>query len=470
VAGRVGRCDEWGLPHRISAAALRRRGLAHTTGHGATWSALLTSAGQDYLAHVDSPEPPTPRQANVSVTEQLVEDVIAAGGSRRYPQKRWYREGEIDYERRARLAEVYGKVPADKRLVVRRVSHEEIQVALEDAPGYVGGRLEVTPVAVPAKVGRYHSAARAFRDRRERHEVSRAQLARGVRLVHAIAVEADRRGWVAECPAPSSTDEYGRRQGWTATKHGHLQIRAGNERFWFRLHEEGVHTRGPWDEEAERYRTYSSSYRDQRPAPGPYDADGTGKLELELHSARWTSGRQRRWGDRASWTLEERIPDLFRELAERLDEGTREDQAKRLAEERAAEDTRRAAEERERQWVVLMREAREALLEAHRATQLQEQAQAWQTAAELRRYCDAVESEHAGHPGTDEWLGWARSYIAALDPLTEPPRVPDPPVETVDALQAHLPAGWSATGPHDRGTTSPTVPSARGIHQPAIFL
>ena len=222
-----------GVAYRISAAALHRRGLVRVTGRGPAWNASLAPKGREYLDQVDGDDPPDARQANHSVTQQLVDDVIAAGGSCRFPQQRWHARGSVDFERRARLAEVYGKVPAEKRLVVRRVSNDEIEVVLEEAPGYVSGRLEVTPVRVPTRVGRYHAAARWFRERTERHEVSRSQLARATRLIHAIAMEADRRGWQPGSPVPSRNG-YGR-QTWTATKDGHLRVSAGAEHFWFRL-------------------------------------------------------------------------------------------------------------------------------------------------------------------------------------------------------------------------------------------
>lgn len=69
--------NDW---HRISAAALRRRGLAKVSGKGATWNAIITDAGRSYLASVDSADPPMARQANVSVTQQLMDEVVAAGG------------------------------------------------------------------------------------------------------------------------------------------------------------------------------------------------------------------------------------------------------------------------------------------------------------------------------------------------------------------------------------------------------
>lgn len=76
--------------HRISAAALRSRGLATTSGRGASWAATLTKAGEEYLARVDGPTPPIPRQPNVSVTEQLVGTVQISIGQRGWTV-------EIDY-------------------------------------------------------------------------------------------------------------------------------------------------------------------------------------------------------------------------------------------------------------------------------------------------------------------------------------------------------------------------------------
>src|SRR5690242_20337488 len=101
-----------GVSYRISAAALRNRGLVRTSGRGPTWAAAVTDAGRDYLARVDGSDPPLPRQGNGSVTESLVEEVIAAGGMLRVPRPGWYERNGINYDNRARLAERYRKVPA----------------------------------------------------------------------------------------------------------------------------------------------------------------------------------------------------------------------------------------------------------------------------------------------------------------------------------------------------------------------
>ncbi len=150
-----------------------------------------------------------------------------------------------------------------------------------------GGRVALVPIILSEKVGRYHAAARGFRERKERHEVSRALLPRATRIIHSIAVEADRRGWSARASSESKNG-YGRTD-WTGTKDGHLEITAEGQRFWLRLQEEGVHTRGPWEEEVHRFRNVSpgwSSYRERTLPRGCYDADATGQLRLELRGGR----------------------------------------------------------------------------------------------------------------------------------------------------------------------------------------
>ena len=104
--------------HRISAAALRGRGLVKTKGRGSTWTATITPAGQEYLEQVDSQDPPIPRQPNVSVTQKLVDDVISAGGVLRVARHRWGHPDHVDYGRRVEIAQRLGRVPDGKRLEI----------------------------------------------------------------------------------------------------------------------------------------------------------------------------------------------------------------------------------------------------------------------------------------------------------------------------------------------------------------
>lgn len=433
--------------YRISAAALRNRGLVKTSGRGPTWSATITEAGRDYLARVDGPDPPIPREANVSVTEQLVSDVVCAGGVLRVPRRGWYSADGIDYENRARVAARHGKVPNGKLLTVTAIDRE-LEIRLVDAPGRSYDRGELAPVVVPERVRRYHPTARHFRERSERHEVSREQLARATRIIHVIATEAERRGWSVQ-GSSESKNGYGR-ASWTGTKDGHLVIAAREHVFTLRLQEKGVHTRGAWEEEVRLYRDISRDsvfYRDREFPSGPHDAGATGLLVLELNPGSIHGGRQSRFADRQSWTLEERLPYLFREIEERILEAQYAAEDRRLAAERAAEIARREAEERTCRWRALMDRAAEHLLQAHRAAQLREQTRAWHEAVRIRRYCDAAEAKYGDQAETIEWLMWARAHADSQDPLEHPPATPGLSEVTLEEMQAYLPDGWSAHGP-----------------------
>ena len=64
---------------------------------------------------------------------------------------------------------------------------------------------------------------------------------------------------------------------------------------------------------------------------------GTGRLNLELNHDWGFCGRRRRWGDRQSWSLEERLPDMFREIEEVIAEADRRAGERRVAQEQGAE-------------------------------------------------------------------------------------------------------------------------------------
>jgi hypothetical protein len=72
---------EEGFPERITAGALRNRSLVTTKGRGSTWSAAITAAGGEYLARVDGPNPPIPREPNRPVTQSVIDEIVAAGGT-----------------------------------------------------------------------------------------------------------------------------------------------------------------------------------------------------------------------------------------------------------------------------------------------------------------------------------------------------------------------------------------------------
>src|SRR5699024_3657091 len=184
---------EEGNPERISAGALRNRGLVTTKGRGPTWSAAITEAGTEYLARVDGTSPPIPRDPNRSGARSLIEEIVAVGGTLRVPERRWDSPpGTPDFRRRVANAERRGVVPAGKRLVVTR-SDGELRIDLRDAAE--GTPLAAQPVPVPERVGRYHRVGTEFRGLEDTHAISRAAFSRACRILQALVVEVERRGY-----------------------------------------------------------------------------------------------------------------------------------------------------------------------------------------------------------------------------------------------------------------------------------
>lgn len=420
--------------HRISAAALKRRGLIKISGRRNSWSATITKTGQNYLDEVDGPEPPIPRQENVSVTQQLVNDVVDAGGTLRVPS-RWGRPDAIDYEGRARLAERHRKVPPGKRLEISRISNEELELKLIDAPGV--GEAEMIDVEVPEKVSRYHPAVRAFRSAKGSHYVSRDGLPRASRLLQAVVLEAQRRGWSA------ATEDEDKTSG--------VQIAVDDQLFWISVSEGGVGRRGDWEEEWECYRRLRRDlryYGGSAPTTA-YDANADGNLTLSLSCEKeWRyRGRQSNWSDRSSWQLDERLPHLFVEIEERATEGTRLDEEERVQAEKDAARQKRERDERQTQWNALIETAKVKVVEAHRAAQLRRELDAWDLTHRIERYCEALEASQGNNEATSAWLTWARGYANRIDPTITPSELPPDPELTHEAVQEHLPSGWSTYGP-----------------------
>jgi hypothetical protein len=400
-----------GEHYRISAAALRSRGLVTTTGRGPTWTAKVTTAGQEYLAEVDSANPPAPRQPNVSVTVQLINDLIEAGGSLTFPQPVWFEPGSVDYERRARLVERHGKVPVGKLLMVRHRGRE-IQIDLIDAP--IGLRPPELPIAVPAMVKQYHSVVKEFRDRIERHEVSRAALPRVLRILQGLVKEAERRGYTVRlAPDPTSNFDHRSSNRWSSQNDGHLLMGVRGFSTRLRVFEEGLPSRAYWAQQ--NVSRSKDSEKLSASTLRQYEAGATGRLVIELDGPYGHGGRVHRFADRRRWTLEEKLAEVLYGVELRAAD---DEERKREVE--------RVAAEHKRAWEAAVERARECHAHQRRAEALDGQIARWQGADEIRSFCDAVEVAYSDDAETVEWVSWARAHASLIDPLSEAPRAPAP--------------------------------------------
>jgi hypothetical protein len=172
-----------GYAHRVSASALRTRDLVRISGRGPSWRAELTERGREQLELLEgeqsasstngsepntlppsSPAPPVSRSERraqlapgpepLSKTEQLVADVIAAGGRLTLPDDTAH--GGVNWRQRAYAAQRHGKVPDGKRL---SVAWTKAGFEIELLDGETGNELGADAVPVPARLSKFHPVA-----------------------------------------------------------------------------------------------------------------------------------------------------------------------------------------------------------------------------------------------------------------------------------------------------------------------
>jgi hypothetical protein len=105
------------------------------------------------------------------------------------------------------------------------------------------------------------------------HEVSRKALPRVLRIVYALAVEAERRGDELTC-IPVREDSYGRSE-WKPARDGQLIFTINGHELRVRIWEKGCGLRGPYERQKKRWeQDREQSYRLMQflERPKAYDA------------------------------------------------------------------------------------------------------------------------------------------------------------------------------------------------------
>jgi len=395
-----------GHSHRVTATALKTRRLATSRGSGASWSAEITPRGKEYLDRLAKHE---------RAAKQLVSEVAAAGGALWVPMR--LRAEDVDYEHLVADAHRLSKVPVRTKLTIERhYGRGELEIRLVEAAD--PSTIELTPVPVSERVARPHRVAQQFRDNTADHRVSRAQLSRCTRIVHAIATEAERRGY-------------------EVAYHGHPTITIRQHAYRLELSEEKVPLRGVWD--AETHRRAAVNYPQYLPPRKMrnYDSQATGRLTITIDHGYGRAGHAGSFSDRTRWTLEDKLPNMFRELELRATEA-----------DVAAREAERRADERQQRWELEIARAREQLLESKRVNTLHEQTRSWLDARSIRGYIAALEEAQGTRPEAQEWIHWAHAYADRLDPVQALQCIPTMPEEIApDELKPFLPTGVSPHGP-----------------------
>lgn len=426
--------------YKLSAVALANRGLATVQRPKGVWTARLTDKGRYVAEQGVYPEETTkaaqPAQARptsgkqgarstpravatVSPAEQLVRDVVAAGGVLEVE------DAQQGYLQSVASATRHGKVPAGKRLVVDFRGWGKATIRLVDKPAWMTeGLLSVKGVD---RLRKPHPVVAAVRDDRRALPFRREVRQRALRVLDSIAKDAVGRGWEVHPPEDA--------QGSYRSKVV-LALEVQGHRFDLAVSEES--DRSPHTPTASELRDKERYSWTRIPE---YDYSPSGRLMITLD--KYGPVLQSVFRDTKTIDLFDRLPLLMYEIELRA---ARE-------EDRRIKREREEAERRAR-WERVRAEAESQLVQHHRGTVFEGQVRAW------RRHQDALDflavlRQHVERldPGdreaAKEWLTWCEERTTELDPLRCPVAMPADPEITAEALKPFM-GGLSPHGPDRR--------------------
>jgi hypothetical protein len=291
-------------------------------------------------------------------------------------------------------------------------------VSLEDEPARAR---HLSAVPVPVTVQGRHQAVMALRDSPDLLDVSSDARQRALQIAEAIAAECSRRGYgfgLRDDDEPS------------------FQITVGEDRFCFTLSEE-LDRR----EVADAEKLAAARYAWQR-VPASLRQVPSGRLVLRLGSGYGSVS----WADRKRWTLDQKLPAVFKQVADR---------ASAQVEER----TRKEAERKQRReaWEEAVPRARQAYIDRFNQDRLRKQAARSSEAEAIRAYCLRLDSAAEEYGGTEraeqirKWASWARQEADRIDPVEKPETLTFvvPPEVRPSDFEKFMPKGLSAWRPPD---------------------
>jgi hypothetical protein len=357
-----------GYTHRVSAAALRSRGLLKISGRGPTWQAQITPAGQAYL---DS----------ISTDDSSSTDLPAITA---------HPDASADHEHRPQ------RQPTPPRHL-REDPPIALPSDLRGAHQFVIATRDATVGSRPESDGRIRIGPRAG----VAHMVSsRPLLRRALLVIHGLTREAGKRGW--DVVSRPGTD-YGERPGIAIEIRGHrypVEIHELTETLPFTEAEiTAWRTEWTWDIESRAGKMPPPQRKRKQPA---------GQLRLLLPTS--YGGGRASWAEGPRGSLEDKLPSILRTLEERANA---DDQA-------AIEHARRAEELRHEQEARDAR-ARHMRIENARVDRLLAEIEAWRRSANIRAYITTLEQKLPDLDADEntriaEWCDWANDWADRSDP------------------------------------------------------
>lgn len=447
---------------KVSADALDRRNLVRVKRRKSPWIAEITDEGKQLLANAgttaitpvgSSASSPSALQPSSEVPGASAGPSRPASISERTPtapaksatQKMMDRlsvERIIEfpnaetgrYKQLVTVARRKKLFPEDMELVVSTSWSKPCSVELKRRPEWQLKALD--PVDVPERLRAPHKAvATLMQQRTDRLGMDKARWNWALRVVQGLAAEAEGRGYVV-VPAPApKPDRYGylsREQRLT----GHLAVRIGEDDVQLFLGQ------------AREQRPHLPSAADLRRKEKGYVVSTTESFKTDFISIRLTGLEppywQSEWVETESARADSLLPRIIQEIELR---------AARAVDQRVTK--QRLEDEKRRQWEAIRQRAIQRLNEDHRAKVLLDQAGRFQQVQLLNEYIAAVKRHVESMNPLDaaaasDWLHWAESHAAAINPLLGALRMPEDPKPDADAIKPYM-DGWSPYGPERGG-------------------
>ncbi|MEU9615165.1 hypothetical protein AB0D56_27000 [Streptomyces sp. NPDC048209] len=360
---------------------------------------------------------PLPRKKAKTVTEQLLEELVEAGG-RIIKREASGRETE-KWPIRVAAARRSGKIPETKELHAGWC-RDGYEIRLVDTPAW---RLAVLPpIPVPVRLTAPHPVVKALQQHPQPMRLTKSVQGRAFRLIHALLTATQRLGYASAFGTAESAPAPHRR--WNGPPH--FTVTAQRQRCDFLILQEQDRTEHiPTKKElaeAEEHSWVRIPRYDHSPAE-----------RLRICVSGGLRHRASEWADTAARPLEDQLAEIVQEVGLR----GQEDECKRLA------DLEEAQQKRLR-WEAVKRQATAQYAEAYRARHLEAQNAAWRRAAGLVEYLGALRL-HAERlplgPAKDEaeaWIAWAEGHVQRLNPLNGSPLMPEIPEPRAEDLKPFM--------------------------------
>lgn len=404
---------------------------------GSRW-AEVTSAGRHYLdhgVHPDNPSLTNPRK--VAAGKAVSPAPIALPPPSGQPEvpvvmpQQVLEQLEAEGDRSFRICPTSHAERDRWRQAVRRIREQQltpdgfhirysnqglcgIRIWLEpgDDPHQLRRAQSHVPVRVPDRVHRHHQAVVELREG-GRLSISKSAVPRALRILHAVATEAERRGYGVEALQ-------GKQQGLDLGVKGFTYpVSIGEEK-----------DRVPHDATAYERKEMQRSSWFRVPE---WDYVASGRLVLALPSTGRTN--RYRFSDTKRRRVDQKLADLFAEI-----------EARAITDQQRREEAERKAAALRAEWEEVRQRAIARLEEDHRASWLDQQVTLWRKAKDIRDY---VHERRAGRKltGTEAaWLDWASTYADGLM-LRSTSGVPPPMSEPDPRALAPYMEGWSPYEP-----------------------